>query len=129
MVMCFQNEKCHLLIEHETQKLKSLDESHNQHMKEWRDKLRPRKKVRPPGCEQGVLAGWLARGDSAHSSRAISNTALVLLSLLKALEDELNQKKREQEMFFKLSEEADGQVPVSPTKHAKFVPFSSSESL
>ncbi|NWZ01643.1 STK10 kinase, partial [Loxia curvirostra] len=40
-----QNEKCHLLIEHETQKLKSLDESHNQHMKEWRDKLRPRKKV------------------------------------------------------------------------------------
>lgn len=53
----------------------------------------------------------------------------MLLSLLKALEDELNQKKREQEMFFKLSEEADGQVPVSPTKHAKFVPFSSSESL
>ncbi|KAF2979514.1 hypothetical protein EK904_011737 [Melospiza melodia maxima] len=40
-----QNEKCHLLIEHETQKLKSLDENHNQHMKEWRDKLRPRKKV------------------------------------------------------------------------------------
>ncbi|KAM6379713.1 serine/threonine-protein kinase 10 isoform 1-T1 [Pluvialis apricaria] len=84
-----QNEKCHLLIEHETQKLKSLDENHNQHMKEWRDKLRPRKK---------------------------------------ALEDELNQKKREQEMFFKLSEEADGQTPVSPTKHAKFVPFSSAES-
>ncbi|XP_039934090.1 serine/threonine-protein kinase 10 [Hirundo rustica] len=47
----------------------------------------------------------------------------------KALEDELNQKKREQEMFFRLSEEADGQMPVSPTKHAKFVPFSSSESL
>ncbi|KAM6056316.1 serine/threonine-protein kinase 10 [Chlamydotis macqueenii] len=83
-----QNEKCHLLIEHETQKLKSLDENHNLHMKEWRDKLRPRKK---------------------------------------ALEDELNQKKREQEMFFKLSEEADGQTPASPTKHAKFVPFSSAE--
>ncbi|NXG75263.1 STK10 kinase, partial [Baryphthengus martii] len=47
----------------------------------------------------------------------------------KALEDELNQKKREQEMFFKLSEEADGQMPASPTKHAKFVPFSSAESL
>ncbi|XP_026714344.1 serine/threonine-protein kinase 10 [Athene cunicularia] len=46
----------------------------------------------------------------------------------KALEDELNQKKREQEMFFKLSEEADGQMPASPTKHAKFVPFSSAES-
>ncbi|XP_051487596.1 serine/threonine-protein kinase 10 isoform X2 [Apus apus] len=85
-----QNEKCHLLIEHETQKLKSLDENHNQHMKEWRDKLRPRKK---------------------------------------ALEDELNQKKREQEMFFKLSEESDGQTPATPTKHAKFVPFSSTENL
>ncbi|KAM7100490.1 serine/threonine-protein kinase 10 isoform 2-T2 [Ciconia maguari] len=46
----------------------------------------------------------------------------------KALEDELNQKRREQEMFFKLSEEADGQTPASPTKHAKFVPFSSTES-
>ncbi|NXV76310.1 STK10 kinase, partial [Atlantisia rogersi] len=46
----------------------------------------------------------------------------------KALEDELNQKKREQEMFFKLSEEADGQTPASPTKHAKFVPFSPTES-
>jgi hypothetical protein len=41
----FQNEKCHLLVEHETQKLKALDESHNQSLKEWRDKLRPRKKV------------------------------------------------------------------------------------
>ncbi|MBZ3872555.1 F-box/WD repeat-containing protein 11 [Sciurus carolinensis] len=39
-----QNEKCHLLVEHEAQKLKALDESHNQHLKEWRDKLRPRKK-------------------------------------------------------------------------------------
>ncbi|XP_042736631.1 serine/threonine-protein kinase 10 isoform X1 [Lagopus leucura] len=84
-----QNEKCHLLIEHETQKLKSLDENHNLHMKEWRDKLRPRKK---------------------------------------ALEDELNQKKREQEMFFKLSVEAVEQTPASPTKHTKFIPFSSTES-
>ncbi|XP_067422679.1 serine/threonine-protein kinase 10 [Emydura macquarii macquarii] len=80
-----QNEKCHLLVEHETQKLKALDENHNQHLKDWRDKLRPRKK---------------------------------------ALEDELNQKKREQEMFFKLSEEADGQTPNKPSK---FVPFSSPE--
>uniref|UniRef100_A0A8C6RNK8 non-specific serine/threonine protein kinase n=1 Tax=Nannospalax galili TaxID=1026970 RepID=A0A8C6RNK8_NANGA len=40
-----QNEKCHLLVEHETQKLKALDENHNQSLKEWRDKLRPRKKV------------------------------------------------------------------------------------
>ncbi len=40
-----QNEKCHLLIEHETQKLKELDEEHSQEIKEWREKLRPRKKV------------------------------------------------------------------------------------
>ncbi|XP_041722679.1 STE20-like serine/threonine-protein kinase isoform X3 [Coregonus clupeaformis] len=40
-----QNEKCHLLIEHETQKLKELDEEHNQELQEWREKLRPRKKA------------------------------------------------------------------------------------
>ncbi|XP_038269243.1 serine/threonine-protein kinase 10 [Dermochelys coriacea] len=83
-----QNEKCHLLVEHETQKLKALDENHNLHLKDWRDMLRPRKK---------------------------------------ALEDELNQKKWEQEMFFRLSEEADGQTPASPNKPVKFVPFSSAE--
>uniref|UniRef100_A0AAQ5X727 non-specific serine/threonine protein kinase n=1 Tax=Amphiprion ocellaris TaxID=80972 RepID=A0AAQ5X727_AMPOC len=41
-----QNEKCHLLIEHETQKLKELDEEHSLELKEWREKLRPRKKVK-----------------------------------------------------------------------------------
>uniref|UniRef100_A0A8C5HRR2 non-specific serine/threonine protein kinase n=1 Tax=Gouania willdenowi TaxID=441366 RepID=A0A8C5HRR2_GOUWI len=40
-----QNEKCHLLIEHETQKLKELDEEHGVELKEWREKLRPRKKA------------------------------------------------------------------------------------
>ncbi|KAK1161178.1 serine/threonine-protein kinase 10-like [Acipenser oxyrinchus oxyrinchus] len=40
-----QNEKCHLLIEHETQKLKALDDEHNQQLKDWRDQLRPRKKA------------------------------------------------------------------------------------
>ncbi|KAF6083149.1 serine/threonine kinase 10 [Phyllostomus discolor] len=83
-----QNEKCHLLVEHETQKLKALDESHNQNLKEWRDKLRPRKK---------------------------------------ALEEDLNQKKREQEMFFKLSEETDSPVPVTPSKATKFFPYSSAD--
>ncbi|KAM5299135.1 serine/threonine-protein kinase 10 [Ctenodactylus gundi] len=83
-----QNEKCHLLVEHETQKLKALDESHNQHLKEWRDKLRPRKK---------------------------------------ALEEDLNQKKREQEMFFKLSEEAECAVPTTPSKATKFFPYSSAD--
>ncbi|XP_013923194.1 PREDICTED: serine/threonine-protein kinase 10 [Thamnophis sirtalis] len=83
-----QNEKCHLLVEHETQKLKALEENYNLTLKDWRDKLRPRKK---------------------------------------ALEDELNQKKREQDMFFKLSEETNGLSPMSPNKPAKFVPFSSAE--
>ncbi|XP_043911895.1 STE20-like serine/threonine-protein kinase isoform X2 [Protopterus annectens] len=40
-----QNEKCHLLIEHETQKLKELDEEHMMELKDWREKLRPRKKT------------------------------------------------------------------------------------
>uniref|UniRef100_A0A8C5H1H9 non-specific serine/threonine protein kinase n=1 Tax=Gouania willdenowi TaxID=441366 RepID=A0A8C5H1H9_GOUWI len=40
-----QNEKCHLLVENETLKLKYLDEEHNQLLKDWRDKLKPRKKA------------------------------------------------------------------------------------
>lgn len=40
-----QNEKCHLLVENETLKLKHLDEQNNQLLKEWKDQLRPRKKV------------------------------------------------------------------------------------
>uniref|UniRef100_A0A673AH95 non-specific serine/threonine protein kinase n=1 Tax=Sphaeramia orbicularis TaxID=375764 RepID=A0A673AH95_9TELE len=39
-----QNEKCHLLVENETQRLKHLDEQHNQLLKDWRDHLKPRKK-------------------------------------------------------------------------------------
>ncbi|XP_029439515.1 serine/threonine-protein kinase 10 isoform X2 [Rhinatrema bivittatum] len=82
-----QNEKCHLLVEHETQKLKALDENHNHLMKDWKEKLWPRKKT---------------------------------------LEEELNQKKQDQEMFFKMSEETDGQS-LTPTRPAKFFPFSSAE--
>uniref|UniRef100_A0A8C7SYD4 non-specific serine/threonine protein kinase n=1 Tax=Oncorhynchus mykiss TaxID=8022 RepID=A0A8C7SYD4_ONCMY len=40
-----QNEKCHLLIENETQRLKSLDEQHNHQLNEWREQLKPRKMV------------------------------------------------------------------------------------
>ncbi|XP_047643169.1 serine/threonine-protein kinase 10 isoform X2 [Phacochoerus africanus] len=83
-----QNEKCHLLVEHETQKLKALDESHNQNLKEWRDKLRPRKK---------------------------------------ALEEDLNQKKREQEMFFKMNEETECPNPATPNKATKFFPYGSAD--
>uniref|UniRef100_A0A665TGX6 non-specific serine/threonine protein kinase n=1 Tax=Echeneis naucrates TaxID=173247 RepID=A0A665TGX6_ECHNA len=82
-----QNEKCHLLVENETQRLKHLDETHNQLMKEWRDQLRPRKK---------------------------------------ALEDELNLKKREQEAFFRMSESADLTNPSSPTRLSRFMPYQDS---
>ncbi|XP_059846179.1 serine/threonine-protein kinase 10 isoform X2 [Hypanus sabinus] len=46
----------------------------------------------------------------------------------KALEEELTQKKKDQEMFFKLSEEVDCQSPSSPNKVAKFFPFSAEPS-
>ncbi|XP_072257059.1 serine/threonine-protein kinase 10 [Pyxicephalus adspersus] len=82
-----QNEKCHLLVEHETQKLKGLDDSHIQMLREWREKLRPRKK---------------------------------------ALEDDLEQKKQEQEMFFRMSEMEAGQCG-SVQKPAKFYTYSSAE--
>lgn len=52
---------------------------------------------------------------------------IAFFPLFQALEDELNLKKREQEMFFKFSEETDGQSPASPNKPAKFVPFNSPE--
>nr|XP_033783687.1 serine/threonine-protein kinase 10 isoform X2 [Geotrypetes seraphini] len=82
-----QNEKCHLLVEHETQKLKGLDENHNHLMKDWKEKLWPRKK---------------------------------------ALEEELDHKKQEQDIFFKLSEEADS-MSLTPTRPAKFFSYSSAE--
>ncbi|CAN9501803.1 unnamed protein product [Ophioblennius macclurei] len=79
-----QNEKCHLLVENETQRLKFLDEQHNQVLREWREHLKPRKK---------------------------------------ALEEELNMKKREQEAFFRMSETSDCPNPSSPNKLSKFVPY------
>ncbi|XP_037402023.1 serine/threonine-protein kinase 10 [Pygocentrus nattereri] len=82
-----QNEKCHLLVENETQRLKSLDEHHNQLIRDWREQLKPRKK---------------------------------------ALEDELNQKKREQEIFFKMSEDVEWQNPTSSNKVTKFLPYADS---
>uniref|UniRef100_UPI003AAD556C serine/threonine-protein kinase 10 n=1 Tax=Centroberyx gerrardi TaxID=166262 RepID=UPI003AAD556C len=82
-----QNEKCHLLIENETQRLKYLDEQHNQQLRDWRDQLKPRKK---------------------------------------ALEEELNQKKREQEAFFRMSENSACPNPSSPNKLSKFLPYADS---
>lgn len=42
-----QNEKRRLLVETETEKLKSLDESFKKKFEHWRDKLGPRKQVSP----------------------------------------------------------------------------------
>uniref|UniRef100_A0A8C7LG29 non-specific serine/threonine protein kinase n=1 Tax=Oncorhynchus kisutch TaxID=8019 RepID=A0A8C7LG29_ONCKI len=96
-----QNEKCHLLIENETQRLKSLDEQHNHHLKEWREQLKPRKKV----CGHTVDIEKLTLG---------------------ALEEELTQRKREQEVFFKMSENSECLSPSSPNKLTKFLPYSES---
>lgn len=49
-----------------------------------------------------------------------------LLSLPQALEEDLNQKKREQEMFFKLSEEAEPR-PTIPSRASNFFPYSSGD--
>lgn len=41
-----QNEKRKMLMEHETQKLKQLDEEHSAELREWKANLKPRKQVR-----------------------------------------------------------------------------------
>ena len=40
-----QNEKRKMLMEHETTKLKELDESYARELKEWKAELKPRKQV------------------------------------------------------------------------------------
>ena len=40
-----QNEKRKMLMEHETQKLKELDEEYAKDLKEWKAHLKPRKQV------------------------------------------------------------------------------------
>ncbi|XP_069773714.1 STE20-like serine/threonine-protein kinase isoform X2 [Narcine bancroftii] len=40
-----QNEKLHLLVESEKEKLKTLDEEHTMEMKEWKDRLMSRKEI------------------------------------------------------------------------------------
>lgn len=58
--VALQNEKCHLLIENETMRLKHLDEQNNQLLKEWRDQLKPRKKVR--ATRFSLFAGRVSSG-------------------------------------------------------------------
>lgn len=45
-----QNEKRKMLMEHETVKLKELDEAYSIELKEWKAQLKPRKQVRE--CSQ-----------------------------------------------------------------------------
>nr|XP_023659337.1 serine/threonine-protein kinase 10 [Paramormyrops kingsleyae] len=80
-----QNEKCHLLVENETMKLKDFEDKHNQYLREWKEQLKFRKMD---------------------------------------LEEELNRKKREQELFFKTSMDSECDNPSLPTKIAKFLPYS-----
>ena len=40
-----QNEKRKMLMEHETAKLKELDESYSKEFNEWKNNLKPRKQV------------------------------------------------------------------------------------
>uniref|UniRef100_A0A4W5N060 non-specific serine/threonine protein kinase n=1 Tax=Hucho hucho TaxID=62062 RepID=A0A4W5N060_9TELE len=69
-----QNEKCHLLIENETQRLKSLDEQHNHHLKEWKEQLKPRKKVRAAiPLTLGVIFTRSQNGITEESSPSVSN--------------------------------------------------------
>lgn len=41
-----QNEKRKMLMEHETLKLKELDEAYSHELREWKSQLKPRKQVR-----------------------------------------------------------------------------------
>ncbi|KTG02391.1 hypothetical protein cypCar_00016058, partial [Cyprinus carpio] len=116
-----QNEKCHLLIENETQRLKAVDEQHNQQLKEWREHLKPRKKVCPP------LDLSLAHITPQNQNTQINYT-LQFKGLGEVLEEELNLKKKEQELFFKMSEESQCQNVGSPNKVTKFLPYIDSSS-
>ena len=41
-----QNEKRKMLMEHETQKLRELDDMYGQELRDWKAQLKPRKQVR-----------------------------------------------------------------------------------
>ena len=43
-----QNEKRKMLMEHETQKLRELDDAYGQELREWKAQLKPRKQVNYP---------------------------------------------------------------------------------
>lgn len=75
--------------------------------------------------EMALLEGVL-QWEVLHVACGIPLSTICSVSL-QALEEDLNQKKREQEMFFKLSEEAEYSVPTTPSKATKFFPYSSAD--
>lgn len=114
LCLLFQNEKCHLLIEHETQKLKELDEEHSQEIKEWREKLRPRKKVDLTlHCAASCSRVTFKEGDST----------VCMCCPLQALEEEFTRKLQEQEVFFKMSGESECLNPTTQSRVSKFYPI------
>lgn len=101
--------------------------------------------LRPWACEQfrnmyGRWKGYLPQGEEGETwvgavprrtccsvIRTIASPRNTICSLFpQALEEDLNQKKREQEMFFRLSEEAETR-PTTPNRASKFFPYSSGD--
>ncbi|MEQ2158470.1 hypothetical protein GOODEAATRI_012637 [Goodea atripinnis] len=112
-----QNEKCHLLIEHETQKLKELDEEHSQEIKDWREKLRPRKKV----CL--LFISLLSKTSFFIQIQPIFLTLFFFAASFQALEEEFTRKLQEQEVFFKMSGESECLNPTTQSRVSKFYPI------
>lgn len=61
-----------MLMEHETQKLKELDETYAQELKDWKQQLKPRKQV-------NYLVQLLVKGIPVSSS---SNLYMMVLSVV-----------------------------------------------
>uniref|UniRef100_UPI00358F8F39 LOW QUALITY PROTEIN: serine/threonine-protein kinase 10-like n=1 Tax=Myxine glutinosa TaxID=7769 RepID=UPI00358F8F39 len=66
-----QNEKCHLLVEHESTKLKDFDEHHSQDLREWKESLRLRKQALEEEFvkrrkEQEVFFAMSSKSDSVN---------------------------------------------------------------
>uniref|UniRef100_A0A8C1Z8E7 non-specific serine/threonine protein kinase n=1 Tax=Cyprinus carpio TaxID=7962 RepID=A0A8C1Z8E7_CYPCA len=58
-----------------------------------------------------------------HSSGSSAEDLVVVSSLSQVLEEELNLRKKEQELFFKMSEDSQCQNVGSPNRLTKFVPY------
>lgn len=127
----FQNEKCHLLIEHETQKLKELDEEHSQEIKEWREKLRPRKKVSLISFTKCLFTHTHVfsiqllqlRFFLCHVIFKVVDSVVCICCPLQALEEEFTRKLQEQEVFFKMSGESECLNPTTQSRVSKFYPI------